>query len=134
MKRSPLPGRTSRAPRENRRRRARELLRAYGTPERRAWMKTQPCIVCGRTPCDNAHVGKQGAGAGHRAGYDQIAPLCRRLHADGIHLAGCHVLSHKYGLSHLLGAGWEQKVAAAIKATQAAWLAVSPVPEDAARE
>lgn len=28
----------------------------------REWLKRQPCVVCGRTPCDPAHVGLRGLG------------------------------------------------------------------------
>lgn len=35
---------------------AEETERIYGPPERRAWMKEQPCLICGSVPCDSAHV------------------------------------------------------------------------------
>lgn len=65
----------------NRERRKAETERAYGPPERRAWVKTLPCIVCGETPSDNAHI--EGGGMGRKADADRIVPLCRRHHTDG---------------------------------------------------
>jgi hypothetical protein len=64
----------------NVKRHAAELLRTYGPPERREWVKAQPCIVSGYTPCDNAHI--EGDGAGRKAGFDKIVPLTRKHHRE----------------------------------------------------
>ena len=58
----------------NAKRRAKNLLRAHGTEERREWTKAQPCLICGRTPSDAAHM--QGGGTSRKAGVELTAPLC----------------------------------------------------------
>jgi hypothetical protein len=81
-RRSPLSPRTSgdRKPlkRVNRKRRASEFARCYGSKERVEWVKRQPCIDCGATPSDNAHV--EGEGVGRKAHHTRIVPLCRTHH------------------------------------------------------
>lgn len=65
----------------NRKRRAAELLRTYGPPERRAWTKEQPCEVCGAEPSDNAHIEREGMS--RKAHYALIIPLCAKHHNKG---------------------------------------------------
>lgn len=78
IKRSPVK-------RINRKRKASEFARCYHSKERVAFVKSLPCILkpnwygC-RGPSDNAHVGLKGKGAGRKADYDQIAPMCRGHH------------------------------------------------------
>lgn len=66
-------------------RKARELARAFGPPERRAWIASQPCIACvtRSTPqasrTENVHV--IGGGAGRRADFAFIVPMCADHHA-----------------------------------------------------
>lgn len=69
----------------NRERRAAELLRTYGPPERRAWVRYQRCIVCGLRGCDNAHITTDGMG--RKADHTRIVPLCRRDHEE-LHALG----------------------------------------------
>jgi hypothetical protein len=73
--------------RENPERRRSERERAYGPPERRAWIKTLPCVAClslspffaaASGPSDNAHV--ETDGMGRKADYTRIVPLCRNHH------------------------------------------------------
>ena len=123
------PIRRSAPKRVNTDRAATSFARSFHSRERVEFVQSLPCIVCGRRPCDNAHIGTKGAGAGRRADYDQVAPLCRRLSDDGVTLAGCHALSHQHGLAYVLGAGWAQKVARAIADTERRWLAFSLAPE-----
>lgn len=76
------PARTARPKKVNRARKNREWTRAYGSPERVAWVNSRRCIVgllC-TGAVQNAHVGKVGAGAGRKANADQIVPLCERHH------------------------------------------------------
>lgn len=72
------PSRGRRIKGKNPARRASELLRCYGPPERRAWLKAQPCLMCGGSPVDQAHV--RGDGAGRKSDYTNLVPLCRRDH------------------------------------------------------
>jgi hypothetical protein len=52
----------------------RELERAHGDAEFRAWMKRQPCVVCGRTPCDAAHL--KSGGMGRKDDVGNTVPMC----------------------------------------------------------
>ncbi len=64
-----------------------ETLRIYGPPERRAWIKSLPCMACAiftaadgcGGPSDNAHV-CGGDGIGRKKGYASIVPLGRVCH------------------------------------------------------
>lgn len=71
------------------RRKPSEMLRIYGPPERRAWIKQSPCFVCvsllpilrgsdHRWACDNAHT--ISGGKGRKADAKEIVPLCRAHH------------------------------------------------------
>lgn len=53
----------------------------------RAWLKTLPCVLTGRTPVDAAHIstanpgyGHLGRGKGRKASDRWAVPLCRQLH------------------------------------------------------
>jgi hypothetical protein len=69
--------------RVNAARKAKELLRAYGPSERRAWIASLPCLVA-RCPFmlrrENAHVIT--GGTGRRADAKWIVPLCPFHHAE----------------------------------------------------
>lgn len=98
MKRSaPIPRKTrlargGRVKPVNRKRRASEFARCYGSKERVAWVKSLPCAVrslglsifampC-HGPMDNAHTVT--GGMGRKADAETIIPLCRRHH-EGFH-------------------------------------------------
>lgn len=59
------------------------------------WIKTLPCIKCGRGPCDPAHVriGNTGGGAGLKPPDRYTVPLCKSLPQTGYE--GCHAVQHK---------------------------------------
>lgn len=66
----------------NPKRRKSEYARAYHSKARSAFVASLPCQMCFRVgPSDNAHVGKEGKGAGRKANYNQIAALCRTCHS-----------------------------------------------------
>ena len=71
-KRSQPIRRSGRPARVNRQRKAKNHERAYG--EKRAFVAAMPCLVCGYSPCDPAHVGT--AGAGMKSGSERLVPLC----------------------------------------------------------
>lgn len=73
---------------------ASEFSRIYGSKKRVAWVKAQPCLVCGSGPCENAHV--VGGGMGRKASHTAIVPLCSSHHWQ----------SHHYGWD-ALGARWD---------------------------
>ena len=58
-----------------------KFARVYGGPDRVSWIQAQPCIVCGKGPCQNAHVGPKGSkGMSYKAGKEWIVPLCCTCH------------------------------------------------------
>lgn len=73
-------------------RQKREFARAYGSPERVAWVQGLPCTVCRATPCDNAHTAS--GGAGRKGDHRTIAPLCSPRFDD----QGCHRELHVSGI------------------------------------
>lgn len=45
------------------------------------WVKTLPCLICGVSPCDPAHISKgSGSGMGRKADDNRVVPLCREHH------------------------------------------------------
>lgn len=58
---------------------------AVKDPAMLAEIRSQPCVVCGATPSDAAHIKSRGAGGDDTA--DNLMPLCREhhriQHADG---------------------------------------------------
>jgi hypothetical protein len=60
--------------RRNAARHARELERTHGDADFRAWMKRQPCVVCGRRPCDAAHL--KSGGIGRKDDVGGTVPMC----------------------------------------------------------
>jgi hypothetical protein len=51
-----------------------EFARIYGSEERVLWVKSLPCLVCGKLPSDNHHIVNEGMG--RKASYRLIVPLC----------------------------------------------------------
>jgi hypothetical protein len=58
----------------NPKRRAKELDRTHGDPDFRGWIKRRPCVVCGRTPCDAAHL--KSGGTGRKDDVSGTVPMC----------------------------------------------------------
>ena len=79
-RRTPLKRRTPVKP-VNRTRKASTFARCYGSKARVAFVQSLPCLLCGRTPSDNAHLHGYG-GMGTKGPYDTIIPLCRFCHRD----------------------------------------------------
>lgn len=100
-------------------RKAREFTRAYGGEERVKWIAAQPCVVCGRTPSQNAHV--RGGGAGRKADARWVVPLCDI----------CHQSLHLFG-QKTCEATWKIDLMHAAEIVDARWevhLATQPKPE-----
>lgn len=74
--------------RRNAKRRVKEWDRAYGSKTRVKFVAQLPCAACGGGPCENAHT--ESGGAGRKADYTKIIPLCGGLH-------GCHAKQHRSG-------------------------------------
>ena len=64
----------------NAQRHAKEWARAYHSPARVRWVAAQPCVVCGMTPSENAHI--QTGGMGRKANYQYIVPMCSTAHRN----------------------------------------------------
>ena len=79
----------------NRKRKAREWARAYGSPERVAWVASLPCLVCGYGPCENAHI--KSGGAGRKADAALVINLCKLHHAEQHHF-GIETFGARHGL------------------------------------
>lgn len=127
MKRSALSSRSAPPKARNPKRKAREFERCYGSTARVAFVKSLPCIVCGRGPCDNAHI--RGDGAGRKADYTAIVPLCCMPMDDpwnpGYH-RGHHGLFHKIGVESFVALYQTRRRGLDLEAeaakTEAAWL------------
>jgi hypothetical protein len=96
-------------------RKAKAFARAYGGERRVRWIQAQPCILCGASPCENAHV--KGGGAGRKADARWIVPLCHTHHAQ-LHTVGQKSFEAAYGDSYdlhhwaqVVDARWEQYLA-----------------------
>lgn len=81
VKRTPLKRKTKLATKTKpkaKKRSASDFARVYGSKARVAWVAAQPCVVCGRGPCENAHI--TSGGVGRKADFTQIVPLCPSCH------------------------------------------------------
>ena len=112
---APKPPRAPKAPipKKNPARAKLALARAFGGPERIAWIQAQLCVACGREGCQNAHV--RSGGAGRRADARWVVPLCPTCHAL-VHSGGqaSFERAHQidlFDLAVLTEARWEQYVA-----------------------
>ena len=73
--------------RKNVARKNQEWARAYGSPERVQWFKSQPCILCGAEDFTaNAHT--VGGGGSRKGPAESVIPLCDSRFTT----VGCHQL------------------------------------------
>lgn len=72
----------------NRERRDREWDRAYESVDRVTWVQSLPCIFCGRTPSENAHVASGGTGRKSDARF--VVPACGDRPGPHGMVRGCH--------------------------------------------
>jgi len=56
-------------------------------------VRSLPCVVCDRSPCDPHHVRSRGAGGDK----SDLCPLCRRCHAL-LHTMGRESFEHRFQL------------------------------------
>lgn len=103
---------------------AAEYARIYGSKERVEFVKSLPCVGCGRdwehtrVPIDNAHI--ENGGTGRKADHTKIVPLCSPTAPK----FSCHGRFHRHGREDLeMWAGINLETAAA--ETEAAWQAHS---------
>ncbi len=92
-RRSTTPTRKTRVKPVNRKRKASEFKRAYGSKERVAWVKARPCEACNVIGySENAHLLGNG-GAGRKGHHTTIGALCGpRPAAHDFVWPGCHSL------------------------------------------
>lgn len=95
QRRTPLK-RSGRVKARNSQRRVREFARAYGSRERLAWVKAQPCCVSGNLGnIDAAHV--RTGGVGRKADACWTVPLAHDLHLL-LHQHGKATFERAYGV------------------------------------
>ncbi len=76
LRSSGLPERRTRVKPRNAKRKASEMERAYGPPERREFVKAMPCAACRVVGySENAHLLGNG-GMSRKADADTVGPLC----------------------------------------------------------
>lgn len=77
MKRTPLHRNTP-LKASNPKRKRQRFARAYGSSDNVERIQAMPCVICGRSPSEAAHVRSRGAGGTWR----DIVPLCRDHHRE----------------------------------------------------
>lgn len=125
MKRTPMT-RTTPVKRVNKPRKAKNFRRAYGGKDRVEWGKEQPCLICGKTPSENAHVPSR-SGMSRKGDAKHTISLCSWHHtgsnAFSLHQLGKAKFNAKHGLdvddeAAVHHARWLQYEAAHQKETQ----------------
>ena len=121
MRKSGLPPRRTpiaRSPvrRRNAKRHTANALRAYGGPDRCAWVASQPCTVrgCPRQPSQNAHTAS--GGVSRKADASTVIPLCA-VHHHELHTVGARSFERLHALSldteaQRIARVWEELTAA----------------------
>lgn len=95
-------------------------LRKYGTPEFKAWIHGQPCVLCGITrPIQQAHVGKHPMGK--KLDWTHTVPLCGPFVVGRYQWEGCHARFDQKKLD----AADRARVLMAVGTIRAAWQAHS---------
>lgn len=74
---------------------AEEFERAFGGEERLAWIRRQPSVVSGKTPCVAAHV--RGGGEARRADACWTVPMLYEEHEE-MHHTGQRTFAQQHGL------------------------------------
>jgi hypothetical protein len=93
IKRGSGPRRSKRVKPVNRARKAKRWRTSFGSSERVEWMRQLNCCVCGRTPCEVAHVRSRAAGG---TAADTV-PLCNRCHREQ-HVVGVETFAARHNL------------------------------------
>jgi hypothetical protein len=120
MTRKSLPSTRRAIPKRNAKRRKSEFARCYGSKERVEFVKSLPCLTCGWVPSENAHI--KGDGAGRKAHYTEVVPLCGYTYMEG-----CHQMLHRMGRGGFDGFEMHFRIdlEKAAAETHAAWIAFS---------
>jgi len=108
-----LPQRKARPKPVNRKRKASEFARCYGSKERVAWVKRQNCAVGSAACCGEIHNAHAfGDGTSRRADAEFILPMCDYHHRQ-MHYRGAMTFETMYNMN----------LYAASQRTNARWLA-----------
>lgn len=67
-------------PKVNRKRKAANLLRAYGPASRRDWITGLPCLTCGHPPKSQQSHLRSRSGAGRKGDAKHVVPMCDPCH------------------------------------------------------
>ncbi len=73
------------------------FTRCFESKERVEWINWLPCLVCGTTPCHNAHI--ETGGTGRRADSNKVVPACPAHHLEMDEGDGKEAFEQKYGLN-----------------------------------
>jgi hypothetical protein len=97
--RKPIAKKTS-IKKRNRNRHAKNHVRSHGESPRIEFVKALPCLVCGYSPCEVAHVGN--GGMSRKSDASKTVPLCgmgwRRVGRTDAIWEGHHRESHRFGI------------------------------------
>ena len=82
---------------------------AYHSVERVKFVKAYGCVICGRVPCDNAHMGGVG-GWNLKGHHTEIVPLCSDLPGYSGHHSEEHTGTKTFRTKYrkLLGLDFDQ--------------------------
>ena len=130
MRRTPLKRQGKPRP-VNRKRKAREFARAYGSTARVEFVKALPCANCGIVGySQNAHT--ENGGAGRKGPYTSIIPLCGPHGFPGFIYEGCHARWDRHEIPTTLDREFAAQATA--EHVEAAWQSSrSPEPEKESR-
>ena len=70
-----------------------KFRKSFGSQGRVLFIKSLPCLVCGRIPSVNAHIKSRGSGGDYRS----IVPLCRIHHTEQGQI-GIVTFANKYNI------------------------------------
>lgn len=77
----------------NKKRKTKNFKKHFHSEEFVIWIKNRPCVVCGLTPSDTAHIKSRISG-----GYIRnVVPLCRTHHTES-HTIGLKSFEEKYSI------------------------------------
>lgn len=111
----PTNPKRARVKRRNAKRRKREWLRAYGSPERCDFVSSLPCVGCRvEGNCENVHI--KSGGKGRKADARFIVPGCHDCHHNELHAHGRASFEAKFGVDLDVAAAetealWQKHVA-----------------------
>lgn len=81
---------------------AAKFKRVYGSEDRAEWVRGQPCVACGKSPCHNAHV-KTG-GTSRKADAKWTVPLCTPCHDE------CHHGQQSFEVKYKIDLGFQAQI------------------------